>query len=173
MTKLPILQVKTTNHDGTARWFREEWHRAGQAHVRGGQTVDEKLWRRNDAGHVNSVLPSGIGEGTLQKKQWSTHIRATPWQLLDLLLCLRRHGSEESRSQQRDNQKAEDAHKRSWCTILVPMRRRPQLSQHRDRTHRPQEKAQRRPKVGMPGLDSYGFAAWGFCPPHHSRLRSS
>ena len=84
--KLQILRVKTTKHDETARWFREEWHWAEQALGRGRQIVDEKLWRRNDAGHVDSVLLSGMGEGAFQHR--NTHICATAWQLLDLLLCL-------------------------------------------------------------------------------------
>jgi hypothetical protein len=129
LAKLQILQVKTTNHDETARWFLEEGHGAEQALVGGRQIVDEKLWRRNEAAHVDSVLLGGIREGTFQ--HWNTHIRATPWQMLDLL-CLRRQGSDGSRSQQRDNQKAEEAHKRSWfATIVVPMLRRRQLLQHR------------------------------------------
>ena len=112
--------MKTTKHDETARWFREEWHWAEQAFGRGRQIVDEKLWRRNDASHVDSVLLSRMREGTFQ--HWNTHIPATPWQLLDLLLCLRRQGSDGRRSQQRDNQKAEEAHKRSWfTTIVAPM----------------------------------------------------
>ena len=105
---------KVTGDKGVVMCFRE---------------ADEKLWRRNDAGHVDSVLPSGTG-----KESSNTHIRATPWQLLDLLLCLRRQGSDGSRSQQRDNQKAEEAHKRSCSTIVVPMRRCRQLLQHRDLT---------------------------------------
>jgi hypothetical protein len=56
VAKLP-LQVKTTNHDETARWFREELHGAEQALLRGRKIVDEKLWRRNDASHVDLLIP--------------------------------------------------------------------------------------------------------------------